>query len=75
MSFMGSAFKAPKQQDIKQWGKVAMLVRSGFRFHPNYARVPHTIREASEFIAKRQLRTPGAKLLERILRRKPKAKE
>lgn len=74
MWFMGTAFKAPKQHQIKQWQKVALLVQSGFRFHPNYACVPATIRDVSEFIAKRASseKSTGAKLLERIPRQKPK---
>lgn len=74
MWFMGTAFKAPKQHQIKQWQKVAMLVQSGFRFHPNYAHVPGTIRGVSDFIARcsSNAKSTGAKILGRIPRQKPK---
>lgn len=74
MWFMGTAFKAPKQHQIKQWQNVAMLVQSGFHFHPNYAHMPGTIRGVSNFIARRSssAKTTGAKLLEHIPRQKPK---
>lgn len=74
MMFMGTAFKPPKHHDVKQWQKVRLLIQSGFRFHPNYARVPHTIRDVLAFIAKRQscTKTTGGKFLKRIPRRKPK---
>lgn len=32
MANMGKAFKAPKQHDIKQWRKVELLYRNGYRF-------------------------------------------
>jgi hypothetical protein len=32
----GVAFKAPKQTDLKQWSKIAALLRTGYRFNPNF---------------------------------------
>jgi hypothetical protein len=31
----GMSFKAPKQTDMKQWSKIAALLRAGYRFKPD----------------------------------------
>ncbi len=32
----GMAFKAPKQTDRKQWSKISVLLRTGYRFNPDF---------------------------------------
>jgi rubredoxin len=32
----GSAFKAPKQSDVKAWGKLRSLFESGYKFNPDF---------------------------------------
>lgn len=32
----GMAFKAPKQNDEKAWDRIAPLLRSGYRFNPDF---------------------------------------
>jgi DNA-directed RNA polymerase subunit RPC12/RpoP len=51
-------FKAPRADDVKQWKKVAFLVKHGFRFFHQYdaagllVAYPSTMSEAKEFVAR-----------------------
>ena len=60
--FTGTAFRAPRQEDIKQWRKAEMLIRSGMVFSPNSGALPETLREAIPFLMSRR-RRPDLSLL------------
>jgi len=69
---MGRTFKAPKQDDLKQWRKVEALVRSDITFHSfgshGLGRFPKFLNEAVPFIEKvrRRSEKEGEKLLRKI---------
>lgn len=71
MEKMGRDFKVPAKSDIKQWAKVELLSKHGFRFWscgcdgPGYA--PGTLKDAKILIARKQ-KSPGEELLNKILR-------
>ncbi|MDB6026854.1 MAG: hypothetical protein JWM68_3077 [Verrucomicrobiales bacterium] len=69
MTWMGRAFKAPRSSNIKQWHKVELLARSGFKFWSNAGRYPDTLQEAREFIESRRKLSDGADLSKRISKR------
>lgn len=58
----GRDFKAPRRSDLKQWRKVAALLRAGFRFtrynsrgqQAHAALTPKYLREAEAFLAERE---------------------
>jgi len=56
---MGHDFKAPKQNDIKQWSKVEALYNNGFTYHscgcggPGYR--PAKLSEVDEFVSKNRV--------------------
>lgn len=33
MLFAGTAFRAPRKQDVKEWAKLEIMVRGGYKFH------------------------------------------
>ena len=72
MREMGRAFKAPKQDDVKQWRKVESLVSNDITFHSygshGYGRFPQVLREVAPFIEKvrRGSEKEGEKLLRKI---------
>jgi hypothetical protein len=72
MEEMGRAFKAPKQDDIKQWRKVEALVRNGITFHSygshGWGKFPTVLNEVAPFIEKvrRRSESQGKKLLRKI---------
>ncbi len=46
----GTAFKAPKKEDTKQWDKVKLLITNGFIFYKNIGVPLKTPREAIAFL-------------------------
>lgn len=70
MHSMGRDFKAPKQNDLKQWKKVEILFEHGFADHscgcdgPGYR--PATLLEVDSFLAENLPKSAGQKLLEKI---------
>ena len=70
MHDMGLDFKAPRQDDVKQWTKVEILFRHGFTFHscgccgPGLR--PAELREVEAFLADHLPRSEGEKLLRKI---------
>lgn len=55
MTIMGTDFKAPRQDDVRQWQKVAVLARAGIRFFPSSpdglpGQRPDTLAEVPAFL-------------------------
>jgi hypothetical protein len=51
MQIVGSAFKAPRKNDLKQWEKVRRMVQEGgYIFYPNRGRTPKTLAEVDQFL-------------------------
>jgi hypothetical protein len=77
MSAMGTAFRAPKQSNIKQWQKVKLLIGAGFNFTRYSGPMPQQLEDVPAFLEKhRQMQlTPGERLLEKLQQepKKPKA--
>jgi DNA-directed RNA polymerase subunit RPC12/RpoP len=77
---MGRTFKAPKQDDVKQWRKVEALVRNGITFHSygshGLGRFPRVWDEVAPFIEKVRLRSEGEgkRLLRKISKKGAKQK-
>jgi hypothetical protein len=69
---MGRTFKAPKQDDVKQWSKVEKLVRNGITFHSTgshgLGKFPRLLNEVGPFIERVQRRSErkGERLLRKI---------
>ena len=80
MEEMGRAFKAPKQDDVKQWRKVEALVRNGITFHHygshGWGKFPTVFSEVAPFIEKVRLRSEsqGKKLLRKISKKSSEQK-
>jgi hypothetical protein len=72
MHSMGLDFKAPPQDDVKQWKKVEILFRHGFTFHscgccgPGLR--PAELREVEAFLADSLPQSEGERLLAKITR-------
>lgn len=72
---MGRTFKAPKQEDKKQWRKVETLIRNGITFHSygshGLGRFPRLLNEAAPFIEKvhRRSENAGQRLLRKIVKK------
>jgi len=70
MADMGHDFKAPKQNNIKQWEKVKILFEHGFTYHscgccgPGFR--PSELIEVADFINDNLSKSEGLKLLNRI---------
>ena len=70
----GIAFKAPKQNNIKQWRKVEALIRNGVVFYENhYGPTPQSLREVAQFVARVTPKSEGQRFLDRIPRRRKKS--
>ena len=70
MQNMGLDFKAPRQSDVKQWKKVAILFRHGFAYHScgcGPGPRPAALRDVPAFLAEHRSQSAGEKLLQRIL--------
>ncbi len=68
MVFTGSAFRAPKQDNVDQWKKAELLIQAGFLFTPSSGPKPRTLKDVPAFLeAHRRTRcSPGERLLEQI---------
>jgi hypothetical protein len=77
---MGRTFKAPKQDDVKQWRKVEALVRNEITFHSygshGWGKFPRVLNEVAPFIEKVRRRSEGEgkKLLGKISKKSAKQK-
>lgn len=73
MHRMGLDFKAPPQDDVKQWKKVEILFQHGFTFHscgccgPDLR--PAELRDVEAFLADNLPQSEGEQLLVKIARR------
>lgn len=68
--FTGTAFKAPRQEDSKQWQKAELLIKNGILFHPNYGYRPRVLREVAPFLKRKRLKSQGETLLAKISKAK-----
>lgn len=70
MHCMGRNFKAPKQNDLKQWKKVEILFEHGFAYHScgcdGSGYPPATLQEVDSFLAENSPKSEGQKLLDKI---------
>ncbi len=70
MKSMGHDFKAPKQNDVKQWKKVQILFEHGFAYGScgcgGPGDRPAKLQEVESFLAKNLQKSEGQKLLEKI---------
>ena len=66
MTMMGTAFRAPKQSNIKQWEKARLLIEAGFRFNKDGGPKPRTLKDVPAFLEAHRLerRSPGERLLD-----------
>lgn len=71
MNDMGHDFKAPKQNDVKQWMKVEILFNNGFTFHscgcggPGYR--PAKLSEVEQFLeSNKTFASEGERLLKKL---------
>lgn len=66
MALMGRDFHAPRQRDVRQWRKVELLLRHGYRYNscgcggPGYR--PRTLSEVPAFLAGQPPRSEGEAL-------------
>jgi len=72
MWLTGTAFKAPHQEDSKQWRKAEKLIRSGVLFWPNAGYRPAMLREVEPFLKRALRKSRGENLLSRIANRNAK---
>ncbi len=68
MVFTGSAFRAPKQDNVDQWKKAELLIAAGFLFTPGSGPKPRMLKDVPAFLEahRRAKRSPGERLLEQI---------
>jgi hypothetical protein len=66
MTMMGTAFRAPKQSNIKQWEKARLLIEAGFRFNKDGGPKPRTLKDVPAFLETHRLakRSLGERLLD-----------
>ena len=76
MSYMGTAFRAPKQSNVNQWEKVRLLIAAGFQFTSDGGRKPRTLKDVPAFLEAHRLknRSPGVRLLDHLKARDAGAK-
>jgi DNA-directed RNA polymerase subunit RPC12/RpoP len=70
--FTGTAFKSPRQEDVKQWRKAELLIKSAVLFHPNWGYRPEVLREVAPFLKRARHESDGQRLLSRTSRTKSK---
>jgi hypothetical protein len=68
MTFTGSAFRAPKRENLDQWRKAEVLIAAGFLFTPGSGPKPRTLKDVPAFLDahRKAHQSPGERLLERI---------
>jgi hypothetical protein len=66
MSYMGTAFRAPKQSNVDQWKKAELLIAAGFHFSKDGGPKPRTLKDLPAFLEAHRLkkRSPGERLLD-----------
>jgi DNA-directed RNA polymerase subunit RPC12/RpoP len=66
MSYMGTAFRAPKQENLNQWKKAELLIAAGFHFTKDGGPKPRTLKNVPAFLEAHRLasRSPGERLLD-----------
>src|SRR5262245_1646701 len=57
--FTGTAFKAPRQEEVKQWRKAELLIKNGVLFHSNCGYRPKVLREVAPFLKRVKLKSVG----------------
>ena len=72
MWFTGTAFKAPRRENVKQWSKAELLIKNGILFYPNAGYRPKVLREVAPFLKTKALKTNGEQLHSKIARTKNK---
>lgn len=72
MWFTGTAFKAPRQENVKQWSKAELLIKNGILFYPDAGYRPKVLREVAPFLKTKVPKTDGEQLLSKIARTKNK---
>jgi hypothetical protein len=71
MWLAGTAFKAPRQDNSKQWRKAEKLIRAGVLFWPNAGYRPAVLREVEPFLKRVLQKSHGEDLLSRIAQGNP----
>jgi DNA-directed RNA polymerase subunit RPC12/RpoP len=68
MVFTGSAFRAPKQDNVDQWKKAELLIEAGFMFTPGSGPKPRTLKDVPAFLEvhRKAHQSAGERLLEQI---------
>jgi DNA-directed RNA polymerase subunit RPC12/RpoP len=66
MSYMGTAFRAPKQLNVDQWKKAELLIAAGFDFTKDGGPKPRTLKDLPAFLEAHRLarRSTGERLLD-----------
>ena len=66
MTYMGTAFRAPKQSNLNQWKKAELLLEAGFHFTKDGGPKPRTLKDVPAFLEAHRLakRSPGERLLD-----------
>jgi hypothetical protein len=66
MSYMGTAFRAPKQSNVNQWKKAELLIAAGFHFTKDGGPKPRTLKDVPAFLEAHRLakRSFGERLLD-----------
>jgi predicted RNA-binding Zn-ribbon protein involved in translation (DUF1610 family) len=72
MWFTGTAFKAPRQENVKQWSKAKLLIKNDILFYPDAGYRPKVLREVAPFLKTKVPKTDGEQLLSKIARTKNK---
>ena len=60
----GSAFKAPKSNNVKEWEKLKPLFKSGYKFHPDFGNPfeePSPVKEKRQLVPESEFRKPARK--------------
>jgi DNA-directed RNA polymerase subunit RPC12/RpoP len=72
ITMMDTAFRAPKQSNLKQWEKARLLIEAGFRFNKDGGPKPRTLKDVPAFLEAHRLtrRSPGERLLDDLKARK-----
>ena len=66
MWLAGRAFRAPRNNDVKQWRKVEALIKSGVLFHYNSGRRPKVWREVVPFLEQRAGRAEAMRVISEV---------
>lgn len=67
---MGTAFRAPRHDDLRGWRRVAYLTRNGFAFYRNTGTYPESFPEMRAFVDARRERSKGEVLAKKFKTRR-----